>query len=150
VGTKTAAHDNPNLTVRNWSGRNPVRLVIDRFLRLSDHLNLFDKSVATVCFNVLKHEEFPNLKLVRLDEENFISELLAWLHKEKIQSVMVEGGSKTLSFFIDSGSWDEARIFTSSRSFHKGIKAPGHQGDLILSEQISTDFLQVFHRHQVG
>lgn len=150
VGTKTAAHDNPNLTVRDWSGRNPVRLVIDRFLRLSDHLNLFDKSVATVCFNILKHEEYPNLKLVRLDEENFISELLAWLHKEKIQSVMVEGGSQTLSFFIDSGSWDEARIFTSPRSFSKGIQAPGLQGDLILSQQISTDLLQVFHRHQIG
>lgn len=150
VGTKTAAHDNPNLTVRDWSGKNPVRLVIDRFLRLSDHLNLFDKSVPTVCFNLLKHEDYPNLKLVRVDEENFISQLLAWLHKEKIQSMIVEGGSQTLSFFIDSGNWDEARIFTSPRSFHKGIKAPELQGDLILSQQISTDFLQVFQQHQVS
>ncbi len=150
VGTKTAAHDNPSLTVRDWSGRNPVRLVIDRFLRLSDRLNLFDKSVPTVCFNLLKHEESPNLKLVRLDEENFISQLLTWLHKEKIQSLIVEGGSQTLSFFIDSGNWDEARIFTSPRSFYKGIKAPELQGDLILSQQISTDFLHVFQRYKVS
>ncbi len=148
VGTKTAAHDNPNLTVRDWSGRNPVRLVIDRFLRLSDNLNLFDKSVATVCFNLLKHEEHPNLKLVRLDEQNFISQLLTWLHKEKIQSLIVEGGSQTLSFFIETGLWDEARIFTSSRSFYKGIKGPSLQGDLILRKQISTDLLHVYSRHQ--
>ena len=147
VGTKTAAHDNPNLTVRDWSGRNPVRLVIDRFLRLSDRLHIFDKSVPTVCFNLLKHEEHVNLKLVRLDEADFIPQLLVWLHKEKIQSMMVEGGSLTLSLFINAGMWDEARVFTSSRSFYKGIKAPGFQGDLVLREQVSTDFLEVFQRH---
>ena len=148
VGTKTAAHDNPNLTVRDWSGGNPTRLVIDRFLRLSDNLNLFDQSVPTVCFNLLKHEEHPNLKLVRLDEQNFILQLLAWLCKEKIQSLIVEGGNQTLSFFIESGLWDEARIFTSPRSFHKGIKGPSLQGDLISREQISTDLLQIYSHHQ--
>jgi diaminohydroxyphosphoribosylaminopyrimidine deaminase/5-amino-6-(5-phosphoribosylamino)uracil reductase len=127
VGTKTAAHDNPNLTVRDWSGRNPIRLVIDRFLRLSDNLNLFNKAVPTVCFNVLKHEERPNLKLVRL-----------------------EGGSQTLSFFIDSGLWDEARIFISPRSFYKGIKAPSFQGDLLFREQVSTDLLQIYHPHTLN
>ena len=147
VGTKTAAHDNPNLTVRDWSGRNPVRLVIDRFLRLSDKLNLFDKTAPTVCFNLLKHEEHANLKLVRLDEQHFIPQLLAWLHKEKIQSLIIEGGSQTLSFFIKSDLWDEARVFSSPRSFHKGIKCPALQGDLILREPISTDLLQIYSRH---
>jgi len=148
VGTKTAAHDNPNLTVRDWSGRNPVRLVIDRFLRLSDTLNLFDKSVPTICFNLLKHEEHQNLKLVRLDEQDFIQQLSGYLHKQKIQSVIIEGGSQTLSFFIESGLWDEARVFTSTRAFYKGIKAPIFQGDLILREMISTDLLQIYRRHE--
>lgn len=148
IGTKTAAHDNPSLTVRDWSGRNPVRLVIDRFLRLSDKLNVFDQSVPTVSFNLLKHEEHHNLKLVRLEEKDFIPQLLSWLHKEKIQSLIVEGGSQTLSFFIDAGLWDEARIFTSPRSFHKGIKAPAIQGDLMMIEDVSSDLLQIYSRHQ--
>lgn len=150
VGTKTAAHDNPNLTVRDWSGRNPVRLVIDRFLRLTDHLHLFDKSTHTICFNLLKHEEHSNLKLVRLDELNFIPQLLGYLHKEKIQSVIIEGGSQTLSFFINAGLWDEARVFTSTRSFYKGIKGPVFPGELILREQISTDQLHIYTRHEVN
>jgi len=150
VGTKTAAHDNPNLTVRDWTGSNPTRLVIDRFLRLSDKLNLFDRSAPTVCFNLLKHEEHLNLKLVRLDEKNFITELLAWLHKENIQSVLVEGGSQTLSFFINSGMWDEARVFTSTRSFYKGIKSPSLIGDLVWREQISTDLLQIYQRQSIN
>lgn len=150
VGTKTAAHDNPMLNAREWSGRNPVRLVIDRFLRLSDNLNLFDKSVPTIFFNLLKHEEHTNLKLVRLDEKDFILKLLTYLHKEKIQSLLVEGGSQTLSFFIQAGLWDEARIFTSSRSFHKGIKGPTLHGELVSGEQISTDLLQVYQRHSTS
>jgi diaminohydroxyphosphoribosylaminopyrimidine deaminase/5-amino-6-(5-phosphoribosylamino)uracil reductase len=150
VGTKTAAHDNPNLTVRDWSGRNPVRLVIDRFLRLSDNLNLFDRLVPTICFNLLKHEEHPNLKLVRLDEQGFIHQLPGYLHKEKIQSVIIEGGSQTLSFFIAAGLWDEARVFTSTRSFYKGIKAPIFQGDLILREQISSDLLQIYKCNEIN
>lgn len=150
VGTKTAAHDNPMLNAREWSGRNPVRLVIDRFLRLSDNLNLFDKSVPTIFFNLLKHEEHTNLKLVRLDEKDFILKLLTYLHKEKIQSLLVEGGSQTLSFFIQAGLWDEARIFTSPRSFHKGIKGPTLHGELVSGEQISTDLLQVYQRHSTS
>ena len=148
VGTKTAAHDNPNLTVRDWSGGNPVRLVIDRFLRLSDNLNLFDKSTSTICFNLLKHEEHPNLKLVRLYDQHFLPQMLAWLHKEKIQSLIVEGGSQTLSLFIESGLWDEARVFTSPRSFHVGIKSPSIQGELKLREFVSSDLFQVYAHHQ--
>ncbi len=147
VGTKTAAHDNPMLTVRDWSGRNPMRLVMDRFLRLPDTLNLFDRKVQTICFNLLKHEEHANLTLIRLDERDFIKSILDYLVKEKIQSVMVEGGSLTLALFIEAGWWDEARIFTSPRLFHSGIQAPKlFYYSLVGEEKISTDTLRYFHR----
>lgn len=144
VGAGTAAHDNPTLTVRDWSGRNPVRLVIDRFLRLSENLNLFDRTVPTICFNLLKHEEYSNLKLVRLDENNFTDQLFKNLLQHKIQSVLIEGGSQTLSLFIRQGIWDEARIFISPRAFQTGISAPCIGGKLINSEMISTDLLQIY------
>jgi len=147
VGTKTAAHDNPMLTVRDWSGRNPLRLVIDRFLRLPDTLNLFDRKVKTVFFNLLKHEEHANLTLIRLDEQDFVKSILEYLMKERIQSVMVEGGSLTLALFIEIGLWDEARIFTSPRLFHSGIQAPKlFHYSLVGEEKISTDTLRYFHR----
>lgn len=142
VGTKTAAHDNPSLTVRDWSGRNPVRLVIDRFLRLNDKLNLFDKTVKTICFNLIKHEEHSNLVLVRLDEENSIQQMLKYLFENKIQSVIVEGGSQTLSMFIQQSLWDEARVFTSSRTFQQGIAAPVIHGKLISRTEVAGDQLE--------
>lgn len=144
VGTKTAAHDNPTLTVRDWTGRNPVRLVIDRFLRLSDKLNLFDQSVRTIYFNLLKHEEHQNLSLIRLDEKDFLNSMLEYLKKEKIQSFMVEGGSITLSMFIEAGLWDEIRVFSSPRVFHTGIEAPGFKGVLTAEEKIQDDSLRIY------
>ncbi|MBK5280061.1 MAG: bifunctional diaminohydroxyphosphoribosylaminopyrimidine deaminase/5-amino-6-(5-phosphoribosylamino)uracil reductase RibD [Bacteroidia bacterium] len=149
VGTKTAAHDNPTLSVRDWSGRNPIRVVIDRFLRLPSNLNLFDKTQNTICYNVLKHEEHPNLKLIRLDEDDFINQLVQNLYKQKIQSIMVEGGAQTLKLFIESGLWDEARTFTSTRSFGEGIASPLLHGELISQESISSDLLKIY-KHSDG
>jgi len=83
VGTKTAFHDNPELNVRDWSGRNPVRIVLDRFLRLSEKLHVFDHKQKTLCYNVLKHEEHNNLSRVRIGEENFIGEVVKGLAKQK-------------------------------------------------------------------
>lgn len=145
IGTKTAAHDNPRLSVRDWSGRNPVRIVVDRFLRLPKSLHLFDTSQKTICYNLLKHEEHSNLDYIRLDEANFLHQLIHDLFKRKIQSVIVEGGALTLNLFIKSGMWDEARVFRSQRSFGQGIEAPALKGNLISEESVFNDTLMIYH-----
>lgn len=144
VGTRTAMHDDPKLNVREWSGRNPVRVVLDRFLRLSDKLNLFDHSQPTLCYNLLRHEEHENLTLVRLGDENFWQEMIHDLYHRNIQSVMIEGGGQTLETFITGGWWDEARIFRSHRTFTKGIPAPILKGRLIYEEILKDDHLSIF------
>ncbi|MBI1766946.1 MAG: bifunctional diaminohydroxyphosphoribosylaminopyrimidine deaminase/5-amino-6-(5-phosphoribosylamino)uracil reductase RibD [Bacteroidetes bacterium] len=144
VGTRTASHDNPLLTVRDWSGRNPTRIVIDRFLRLNSHLHLFDKKTKTICYNVLRHEEHVDLLFVRLDENNFIGDLVNDLQGQKIQSVIIEGGAQTLQLFIDAKLWDQARVFTSSRTFGDGIKAPVFHGILTSEQFIQSDRLEFF------
>jgi len=145
VGTKTAFHDNPELNVRNWYGRNPARVVLDRFLRLSDKLHVYDRSQKTLCYNVLKHEEHKNLSLIRVDEENFIGDVVKDLLKKNIQSVMVEGGATTLQLFIDAGLWDEARVFVSDKDFGKGIKASKLPGNLMHQESVFNDTLKIYH-----
>jgi diaminohydroxyphosphoribosylaminopyrimidine deaminase / 5-amino-6-(5-phosphoribosylamino)uracil reductase len=142
VGTRTAGHDNPTLTVREWTGRNPVRIVLDRFLRLPEKLNLFDRTQKTICYNVLKHEEHPNLSLIRVDEKDFIQHVVKDLYKQKIQSVIIEGGAQTLNLFIEAGLWDEARIITSARNFHQGINAPVISGKVELKQDIFGDELR--------
>lgn len=143
VGMRTAQHDNPELTVREWSGRNPVRIVVDRFLKLNDKIRLFDGSQKTICYNVLKHEELHNLSLVRIDEENFLTHLVHDLYKRNIQSVLVEGGAQTLQGFIQGGLWDEALVFVSTQLFENGIKAPEISGVLEDYYKIKNDWLKV-------
>ena len=155
VGTRTAAQDHPQLTVREWSGRDPVRVVIDRFLRLPKKCSLWDGPQRTICYNVLKHEERGTVRFIRLDEDDFINQLISDLYKQNIQSVIIEGGALTLQLFITAGYWDEARIFYAPRSFGSGIEAPVVKGNLTSVEQIFSDELKIWsnphelktHRH---
>jgi diaminohydroxyphosphoribosylaminopyrimidine deaminase / 5-amino-6-(5-phosphoribosylamino)uracil reductase len=148
VGTQTAAHDNPQLNVRDWSGRDPIRIVIDRFLKLDQGLHLFDGKQKTICYNVLKHEEGNNLLFVQLDKEDFIQGIVNDLYKRKIQSVIIEGGAHTLELFIKANLWDEARVFYSTQSFESGIAAPLLKGKLIEEQQIDTDTFKTYaHEH---
>jgi diaminohydroxyphosphoribosylaminopyrimidine deaminase/5-amino-6-(5-phosphoribosylamino)uracil reductase len=144
VGTKTVFHDNPQLNVREWTGRNPVRIVIDRYLKLSDKLHVFNRQQPTLVYNLLKHKEELNLALMRLDEEDFLVDLLRDLNKRGIHSLMVEGGAQTLQFFIDVGLWDEARVFTAQHTFGKGIRSPQFHGNLISSESALSDTLSIY------
>ena len=85
VGRVTDERDKPQLTVREWSGANPKRLIIDR----AHPLNLES------------------------------------LHAHQIQSLIVEGGAKTLQSFIDKGLWDELRVETNlGMTVTDGTRAP--------------------------
>ena len=114
VGTETALVDNPSLTTRLWKGNHPVRVVMDMNLRLPPTLHIFDGSVLTVVFNGRMHKESGNILYYQLDSSTDILQQLAnGLFKLNLQSVLVEGGAKTLQAFIDAGLWDETRIITN-------------------------------------
>ncbi len=143
VGTLTAKHDNPSLNVREWSGRNPIRIVIDRSVTLDKSLNLFDGSQPTLCYNLIRNEQLPNLVFIKLGKENFLQDLILDLHKRRIQSLIIEGGSKTIDFFIQHNLWDEVRVFRSEKVFGDGIPAPVIKGKLVSEQRIMGDQLSV-------
>lgn len=124
VGKNTANYDNPILNVRDWKGNDPLRIVIDHQLDLDENLNLFNKEIPTICYNLKKSFEGKNLGFVKLSDEYFFKDLLADLNKRKIQSIIIEGGANTIQSFIDAGLWDEARVFQSIKCFGDGIQSP--------------------------
>lgn len=124
VGGNTAHYDNPRLNVRSWEGKDPVRIVIDRKLRLSKNMNLLDGSQKTIVYNMLENHMMDNLEYVKLPEENFLQGLFSDLYHKRIQSVMVEGGAALMNELIGLNLWDEARVFRSDIVFGKGIAAP--------------------------
>jgi diaminohydroxyphosphoribosylaminopyrimidine deaminase/5-amino-6-(5-phosphoribosylamino)uracil reductase len=134
VGTYTVLCDNPSLTVRDWTGQNPMRLVIDRENKLSKNYAVFNKDAKTIIVSS-NDLDFSN---------NVAQQICKILFKNDINSVIVEGGAKTLQTFIDENLWDEARVFTGNMQFKKGVKAPMFSGKLISEETILSDILKIY------
>jgi len=145
IGKNTALIDNPQLNVRYGSGRSPKRVVIDRNLELPELLNIFDQSVETFVFNALKTGVDGKIKYIALEDfDNFVPQyILFQLYLQDVQSVIIEGGAKTLEAFINAGLWDEARIFTGKTILKNGIKAPVIEGDITNITSVGDDELRI-------
>ena len=142
VASGTAWYDNPMLNVRDWSGRDPVRVLVDRYLKVSPKSHLFNGLQKTICYNVVKDETQDNLTYVLLKPEKFLESVIQDLYARKIQSVIVEGGSQILNSFIQSHLWDEARIFVSRQKFKTGVPAPRISGVLQTEQKLEKDWLK--------
>lgn len=125
VGRRTALLDNPSLTTRNWYGKNPLRLVIDRNLTLPAELKLFDHSTPTMVFTEKQKNSEDNLEYVALDfSKDILPQICTVLYDRKIQSLLVEGGTTLLQSFIDSELWDEIFVEHSENVLYEGVKSP--------------------------
>ena len=143
VGRITAEKDNPSLTVRELEGRNPTRIVIDKNLKLSEHLNLFNSESDTIIFNEITSNKTSNNNYIKINFNELINNILRVLYQQNIQSLIIEGGTKTLQSFIDKNVWDEARVFYTSSELLEGVCSPNIEGEIISSKEIDTDLLEI-------
>lgn len=151
VGRQTALMDNPSLTVRNWYGNNPLRLVLDRNLTLPAGLHLFDGSVPTVVFTEKEKQSQFNLTYCSLDfTENIIPQILTYLYEHNIQSLLVEGGTQLLQSFIDIDIWDEIWVEQTPDCLIDGVRAPvlPLSGRLKTEKHFTSDYLHFIHNIQ--
>lgn len=145
VGTNTAQQDNPSLTTRSWAGNNPTRIVIDRKLKLDKELSIFNTEAETIVITEEIENSTNHLQYKTIDFSGDIaSQICDVLYKNNIQSVIIEGGSKTLQTFIDENLWDEAFIFSGPVNFGDGISAPTLKGRFIFEEFIRSDSLYLY------
>jgi len=143
VGKNTAIYDNPSLNVRDWKGKNPVRVLLDSNLEVPNDYHLFDDSVKTLILNLQKNEVRENVHWIKVDTIDPTS-ILQILYEHRIQSVIVEGGSQVLNSFIAENCWDEARVFQSEEKFESGITAPSiNKSSLKFSKFIAKDKLEI-------
>lgn len=125
VGRRTALLDNPSLTVRNWYGHNPTRIVLDRTLSLPDTLKVFDDTIYTLVFTEKEHRNKKNVKYITLDfTYDILPQIMEELYLQKVQSLLVEGGSQLLQSFIDTELWDEIFVEKCPNKLYSGVKAP--------------------------
>lgn len=149
VGTQTVLDDNPKLDARDWKGNNPVRIVLDRSGKISEEYFIKDNKSKTIV--ITEQENLENLENISFEnaifDSNIAFSVLDILYKNDIQSVIIEGGKKTLQTFIDANLWDEARIFKGSNSFENGTESPDFKGNLVSKETILNDELLIFKNY---
>jgi diaminohydroxyphosphoribosylaminopyrimidine deaminase/5-amino-6-(5-phosphoribosylamino)uracil reductase len=143
VGTNTALIDNPELNSRYWHGNQPIKLVLDRELKIPLHFNLFKPSAPLYIFNSFVNKQEGLIYYQKIDFGRLIDELITFLNDKLIQSVLIEGGTKLIQSFIDKGILDEARIFTGPLRFGSGLKAPAISGTCIFDDRISNSRLRI-------
>ena len=148
VGTTTVIDDNPKLDVRDWTGNNPIRIVLDRTGKVSNDYLIKDQKTKTIV--ITEQENIASSENCIYENAIFDIQLTKKiadiLYKYGIQSLLIEGGRQTLQTFIDTNFWDEARVFSGNIYFKNGIKAPvlnkRHE-----TEHIKEDQLKLFFNH---
>ncbi len=148
IGTNTAEFDNPALTVREWTGNQPIRMVIDRTGRLDQKLHIFDGKVPTWVFTEQVRPDVGNIQFIGLDfSRDILLQLLSALYERDILSVVVEGGSVLLNSFIQDELWDEAFVYTGNQFFGRGVSAPMISGETMAIEILDDCRLHVFRKN---
>ena len=120
VGRRTWELDHPSLTVRHWTGKNPISIVLSH--------NGF----------TIEGETFTP------STDEMLSALMEALHQRGIQSLLVEGGTTTLQSFMDAGLWDEMRVETAPKELGTGVKAPTPPCEKVKSEEIDGNCIDFF------
>ncbi|MEO0000932.1 MAG: bifunctional diaminohydroxyphosphoribosylaminopyrimidine [Bacteroidota bacterium] len=114
IGAGTAVLDDPLLNVRLVEGHSPLRIIVDVSAQLPAGLKMFNDGQPVVVVNKLIEGVEGHVTYLKMDLARGPEPLLDWLYEKKIQGLMVEGGKKTLQYFLDSGFWDEIKIITNT------------------------------------
>jgi diaminohydroxyphosphoribosylaminopyrimidine deaminase/5-amino-6-(5-phosphoribosylamino)uracil reductase len=145
VGRNTVVTDNPALNARAWLGKNPLRIVVDRMLKLDHSYKVFDGQSPTWIVNSVKAESLPNLEYVYVEPtENWTEVLLNKMYQAGHQSLIIEGGNAILNHVINSNLWQEAQVFYTPKHFKDGVLAPHISG--YLAETFELD-QSIFKRY---
>lgn len=129
VGAETVQMDNPSLTTRDvpFEGINPIRIILDGKLQSSLQAKVYtDKEAPTLLVTSKSHDskrlnQYKKMDHVELltfsdaDKTIDIYELLKKLGEMEISSILIEGGSKTASGFLDVGAIDKLYLFASPK-----------------------------------
>lgn len=108
VGTRTVLLDNPRLLTTHWSGRNPIRITLDRHGVIPADSKLFSKDAHTIVYRENTDWQF----------------VLEDLAKKNINSILVEGGATLLNHIIQSGIYDEVHVEVGNEYIGNGVAAP--------------------------
>lgn len=140
VGTNTALADDPTLSTRYFTGRSPLRIVLDKSLRLPPSLNVFKDGNPTWVLNGIKHGTEGNITYWKPERPNAWNDwgvlLHELYHRNNIASILVEGGAHVLQQLLDAELYDELHVYQSDQLLAKAdVRAPMLKQGMKLKQQ---------------
>ena len=143
VGGGTVRADNPGLNVREWTGNDPVKVILSSTANFGNAA-LF-KPGGTVILFTRNMQTDVDATLVKLAEDKPAAVQIAdYLYKTGIQSLFVEGGATVLNHFIANNMWDEARIFSGNSDFKDGVRSPDLNGMKVSKAAFRGSSLEIY------
>ncbi len=136
VGAGTIKTDNPLLTVRAVKGRDPFRVIVDGNLNISPGSKIF--KVKDPMKTLIFYSDSASMKKIRLFEETGammfrihklkngkvdLKEILKSLAKNRITSLLIEGGRDIFTQFLEQGLYDEIIVIQTPKILGSGISA---------------------------
>lgn len=153
AGKNTLLTDDPLLNTREYPGRSPVRVVVDRKGELSPSLNVFRRPGETLLFSSASGsahiiEGSDHITQVRITTDTDLPALLQLIYAHGIGVLLVEGGATVLQSFLGAELWDEVMVITSPDSLGHGIPAPAPpQAGPAGSLKVGGDTWHFYSRH---
>jgi len=127
IGVQTAIADNPSLNVRYWQGNSPIRIIIDPSNRLPKELKLVQDQEPLLVFTKHHNETIGDKIWIAVGDKNsteFLDCILSYCYKNNIQSMMLEGGTRTANQFLTAGLINEIWKIEKQIKLGEGIPAP--------------------------
>lgn len=133
IGSNTARYDDPSLNVRDVRGRDPLRIVIDKDLKLSGNLKLFSDSNKNRTYvlageSQLDKQNLNSKNIIYVKEKSGkldLNDALKKIYKLNIASIIIEGGGNLFSQFIRDELYDDLYVFIAPKIIGNGISSFG-------------------------
>ena len=124
VGSNTIKKDDPQLTTRKIKGNNPRRIIIDGSLSLTNKYKIFNDGYKNIIFTKSKKNKLlNNTTIIRLDKKNFTKNIINQINKLEYKYILIEGGSKTISEFINNKYIDLLQFIIAPIIIGSGINS---------------------------
>ena len=144
IGVQTAIDDNPSLTVRVFKGKTPLRFIIDPNNRLPKSSALLNDNYNTIIINkTINRVQYSN-EWIKINFDLFKKELTEVFKRKKIQSVIIEGGTKTLNYFIEHDFFNEVRKIRTEKKLSSGVKSPKFKNIFVTKDIIKDNSIEYF------
>ncbi len=163
--SSTIIADNPEMNCRlnGLENRSPIKVIIDRFLKISPDYKIYNSSINDIFIYSLyeKHDhlnENPQIKKIQIDKnlnnENFFNFIFNDLAIRGINNLLIEVGSKLNTILLSLGLIDKLLIFRSGKiigndglPFIDNLKIKSinnvHNYKLINQRTIDDDMLEI-------